>query len=210
MTVSAREWIRGVPAPLPAGERVRWQGAPDERALARDVFHVRKIVVYTVALIACRAAMAVSADVPIAFFAAGAVPLVLMGLVAVAWSLGMARLTARTSVYAITDRRVVLRTGIVLTSTINIPFRQIVGVALKPGRDGTGDVALRLGGPDRLAYVLLWPHARPRHWAQPQPAFRCVPEAAALGALLCQGLTDAEAPRTPVRTEAPLPVEVPA
>ena len=46
------EPLRGLPEPLPAGERILWQGAPDWRALAVDVFHVRAVWIYGALLIA--------------------------------------------------------------------------------------------------------------------------------------------------------------
>ena len=48
------EPLRGLPEPLPAGERILWQGAPDWRALAVDVFHVRAVWIYGALLIAWR------------------------------------------------------------------------------------------------------------------------------------------------------------
>jgi len=42
------EWeaAPGLPAPLPQGETVLWQGSPDWRQLALHAFHVRKIAIY--------------------------------------------------------------------------------------------------------------------------------------------------------------------
>ena len=37
------EAVTGLPEPLPAGERVLWQGSPDWRALAREAFHLPAI-----------------------------------------------------------------------------------------------------------------------------------------------------------------------
>ena len=45
----------GLPEPLPAGEHVLWQGAPDWRTLARHVFHVRTLVVYFAVILVIRA-----------------------------------------------------------------------------------------------------------------------------------------------------------
>ena len=38
--------VSGLPEPLPAGERMIWQGKPDWRALALRAFHVRKVAIY--------------------------------------------------------------------------------------------------------------------------------------------------------------------
>ena len=44
----------------------------------------------------------------------------------------MAWLSARNTVYTITDRRVVMRIGIVLTLTFNLPFKRIAAAGLQP------------------------------------------------------------------------------
>ena len=202
MSAPEREWVRGVPMPLPPGEHIRWQGAPDERALARHVFHVRKIALYFGLLFLWRAALAAGEAAPAAYFLAGAMPLAAFATLAIACSLFLARLTARRTVYALTDRRIVLRTGIVLTATINIPFRRIAAVSLRGYPGGSGDLALELSGEDRLGFLVLWPHARAWRLSRPQPTLRCVPDAAAVGAMLRDGLSEAPAESAP----APAPL----
>ena len=48
------EPIRGLPARLPAGEKLIWQGAPKWWPFALRAFHVRKIAVYFAILAAWR------------------------------------------------------------------------------------------------------------------------------------------------------------
>ena len=104
----------------------------------------------------------------------------------------MAWLSARTTVYTITDRRVVMRVGIVLSVTFNLPFRVIQSAALMTHADGTGDIPLALAGEDRIAYLHLWPHARPWRIARPQPMLRCVPAAASVAALLSRAVATSQ------------------
>ena len=52
--------------------------------------------------------------------------------------------------------------------------------------DGSGDLPLTLSGEDRIAWLHLWPHARPFHLAHPEPMLRSVPDAAAVAQLLSQ------------------------
>ena len=53
----------GLPEPLPAGERVLWQGAPQWRTLAVEVFHVRAVAIYLVAMLALQASAGVTSSV---------------------------------------------------------------------------------------------------------------------------------------------------
>jgi hypothetical protein len=111
---------------------------------------------------------------------AGLSALALAGLWTLAW------LTARTAVYTVTDRRVVMRIGIVLTLTFNLPLRTIETAALRMGPSGHGDIVLALKGPDHIAWLHLWPHARPWHITRTQPMLRAIPPAAGVASVLQQ------------------------
>jgi hypothetical protein len=178
------EPIRGLPAVPPAGERILWQGAPGWWPLAKQVFHVRAVGVYMAALLAWRGGvhLAATGDPRTAMAAIVALlPVTLLGLgllCLIAW------LSSRTSVYTITNRRVVLRVGIALPIAINVPFARIAGAALSLRADGSGDIACSLAGDERIAYSTLWPHVRPWHLRTPEPTLRAIPEARRVADLL--------------------------
>jgi hypothetical protein len=176
----------GLPEALPTHERVLWQGSPDWRDLARRVFFVRKLTIYFAAILAIRAAL-VLLDGGTAIAALKAVLLVapLAGL-AIGTALGLAVMSARTTVYTITDKRVVMRIGIVLGVTFNLPFGRIATAGFRDAGHGVGDITLALAGTDRIAYFHLWPHARPWRLSRPEPMLRCVPDVQAVGQLLAQ------------------------
>lgn len=175
---------RGLPAPLPAGERILWQGSPVARVLARRVFHIDLVAIYFAVLLAWRvaevladggsAAEALSGATWIAFGAALG-----LGLLAL-----LASFTARTTVYTLTDRRVVMRIGIVLTAAYNLPLVRIESAAVHDAGRGCGDIALKLPRGTRIAFLHLWPHVRPWQLRQPQPMLRGLPDAAAVATLL--------------------------
>ena len=176
--------IRGIEGELPAGERVLWQGAPDWRSLALRAYHVRGLALYFTALLALRAAFVIHdgggpAQALVAVLWLAPAALAALGLLAL-----LAWLSARTTIYAITDRRIVMRVGIALPMTVNIPFRIVAAAGFRAHADGTGEVPLALLGPDRLAWLHLWPHVRPWRVARPEPMLRALPEAARIAALL--------------------------
>jgi len=202
----------GLPEKLPEGERILWQGAPDWRAMALRVFHLRKLAVYFGVILALRAANALY-DGGGALAAAKSVAIALPWcLLALALFAGLAWLSARTTAYTLTDRRVVMRVGIVLSLTFNLPLRRLEGAGLRLGADGVGDIPLQLLRGERIAYLHLWPHARPWQLKQPEPMLRCVPEAEAVAQRLrdawatCTGVaavpatTQAQASATPPTT----------
>ena len=182
---------RGLPEALPAGEHLLWQGQPDWRMLARKAFHVRKLVVYFAGLMVLRFAFRYSEGASIAEALTSTSVLAVLAALAVGLITLMAWLSARGTVYTITDKRVVMRVGIVLTLTFNLPHKRIASAGLHRWPDGTGDLPLTLLGSDRIAWLNLWPHARPWRVSQPQPMLRCIPDAQAVAAILASAWSQA-------------------
>jgi hypothetical protein len=201
---------RGLPEPLPPGERLLWQGSPDWRSLARRAFHARKLAAYFAVILALRGAFVLSAGSTVGAAIVAVLwllPLVAAGLGIV---LALAWLTSRNAVYTLTDKRVVMRIGIVLTVAFNLPLARIASAAVRVDRNGVGDIPLVLASGDRIAYLHLWPHARPWRVVRPEPMLRSVPKAAEVAALLGEAWSAAtQRPLAdPVRTAAPaVPVE---
>ena len=203
MTEYDNEPIPGLPGLLPAGERILWQGKPDRRALARTAFHTRLVAGYFAALTAIAAGFAVrSGD------ASGVVITATLGVCGVALLQLLAWGSARTTIYTLTNRRVVLRVGMAVPKCVNLPLALVASVDLAVRADGTGDLPLTLAAAPKLGYLALWPHARPLHISRPQPMLRAVPDASGVAALIaraCLGVNPAgrvAAPETPA-TRAP-------
>jgi len=167
-----RRWIAGVDEPLPAGEEVLWSGAPDARAVARHVLHVRAWGVYmgllTLAVGASAAASMSWGDTARLMV----LPLLLAALLLAGISM-LARLVARTTEYVVTSRRVVLRVGIAFPIVINVPLRLVEEAGVRSYGDGSGEVRLSLAPSVKLAYIALWPHVDAfRGLAHPRPKLR--------------------------------------
>jgi hypothetical protein len=183
------EPVRGLPQRLPAGEHILWQGAPEWTALAVRTFHIRKVALYFAFLLAWRGVSAVAngdriVDALWSWLRLSPIALAAMGMIAL-----LAYLAARTTVYTITSRRLVLRIGIAVPMTINLPFAVIERAALKVHKDGSGEIPIATGGKDRFAYLILWPHVRPWRIAHPEPMLRSVPNAAAVAATLARAVS---------------------
>jgi hypothetical protein len=174
----------GLPEPLPRGETILWQGTPDFGEMAVRVFHLRKAVFYFVILLLARATQLWMSDVGLVGMLMDMLMPISLALIALAAIVTLAWLTARTTAYTLTDQRVVMRVGIVLTLTFNLPLKTISTASLQVTDKGFGDIPLALSGGARIAWLHLWPHTRPWRVAQPEPMLRCVPEARALAALL--------------------------
>ena len=171
------EPIRGLPGDLPPGEQILWQGAPDARIFARSALGAQWIGGYFVLLVG----WALVSGTPLGALLTAGFGVLAMGLI-----YGFALLVARTTVYTITNRRVVLRIGAALSKCINLPLVKLGGADMRNLGAGFGDIALSLEGPSMLGYAMLWPHARPFRLAKPQPMLRALPNAAEAAGILAK------------------------
>jgi len=185
------EPVGGLPELLPEGEHILWQGAPEWWPLANRAFHVRLVLVYFGLLMGWSLSADLYAGVnlgdamltacqvlPLAFLVAGF-------LAVYAW------LSKRSTVYTVTTRRVVMRYGVALPVSLNLPFNVVQNATLRLYRDGTGDIPLRLNEEERVSYLMLWPHVRPWRTAKPQPMIRSIPNAQAVAQTLGRALAEA-------------------
>ncbi len=188
------EPIRGLPGHLPPGEAIVWQGSPDWRSLALSVFHARLVAGWFI--------FAAS----LAFVGGGT------GLTGAAITLGVAALglgvlallaiaQARTTIYTLTDKRVVMRFGLALPKAVNIPLTLIGSAGVKAAGAERIDIALTPTERFPLAWLQMWPHVKPWRARNPEPMLRAVP--ADLAPLLAQTLAAADpSQRRPVDVAA--------
>lgn len=135
ITEYEHEPIRGLPGNLPAGEQILWQGAPDWRVFARSALFARLIGLYF-AVLAAAALISGSIGGAIAITLSAVAALGLLALFA--WGV------ARTTVYTITNRRLVLRIGVALNKCVNLPLQLIASAQLRELGSDYGDIALKI------------------------------------------------------------------
>lgn len=176
----------GLPERLPADERLLWQGQPLPGLVARRIFHLPLVTGYFALMLAWRIGSQLQDGVPLLAALRGSLVLALLAAVAIGILAALARLTASTTAYTLTDKRVVMRIGIVLTVTYNLPLKHIDAAHLLPLKGSHGEIALQLRGDTRIAFLHLWPHARPWMMATPQPMLRCLADAAGVSRQLSE------------------------
>ena len=186
----------GLPEALPVNEHILWQGAPSASLLAVHALHTRKLVLYFAVMLCVQALyLAGEPGVPVwpsVMLSAALAGLCVLLLAGVAWY------SARNTLYTLTNRRVVMRIGMVLTITLNLPLKQIESASVRQLSGGAGDLALALKGPRRVGWLHLWPHAKAWTLRHPQPALRCVPQVQAVAELFMQAWT-AENPNVSIQ-----------
>jgi hypothetical protein len=183
------EPVPGLPADLPAGEKILWQGAPRARSLAIHGFCLRMLAGYFAVLLIWSVVGAFSPGASLTSTGFSILRIAGFSVVGLGFVALFAHLVEKTTIYTITNRRVVMRFGVTLPMTINIPFGTIEEAALKRNPDGSGDIALTLSGKQAIAYLVLWPHVRPWQLRRSTPALRAVPNAAGIAELLGHALS---------------------
>lgn len=197
--VTRADLAAGAAAPLPAGrdhsalendgpkafgdrmgtpqpdEAVLWKGRPQVGLLARSAFHANTAGLYMAGLAVIAAAVGKPVEAAVATG---------LGVVLVALLYFLAWLSARTTLYIVTDTRVIMRIGMAIETRINVPLKQITAAHLRMRARGHGDIAFEVAGERLLGTILLWPHVRPWHYKMPQPMLRSVPDAAHVAQLI--------------------------
>jgi hypothetical protein len=175
------EPIPGLPGHLPPGETILWQGRPDWKLMARGAFHVPLVVAYfaVLAVVAVMSGGWLGVALTLLAGVAGTAILCLL-----AWAM------ARSTIYTLTNERLVFRFGVAVPMCVNIPLRKVETVRLNSRADGSGDIALALMGPERAGYFLLWPHVRPWRLGRPEPMLRALADASGPAAILSRAMAE--------------------
>lgn len=184
----ATEPVPGLPATLPEGEHMVWQGAPDARVFARSVLHERKLLAYFGVVAIWKFATALYDGGSLLQAAISASFMIFAGLAVFGMIRWYAAAVARTTVYTITNKRVVMRFGVALPVTFNYPFAQVSGANVQETFSGNGNLTLEVKEHSKLSWAILWPHARPWKLSKPEAAMRCLKDISAVAKTLSEQL----------------------
>ncbi|WP_439533297.1 photosynthetic complex putative assembly protein PuhB [Polymorphobacter sp.] len=187
------EPIRGLPGNLPKGEHIVWQGTPDWQTFARSVFHTRLVALWFLFVAS------------LAFVAGGTGVLgAAITLIVAALGLGLLGLLAwagsRSTVYTLTNKRIVMRFGAAVPKCVNLPLAKIGAADIRPVGNGHVDIVLRPTERFPLGWLQAWPHVRPWKVASPQPMLRALPDS--FVPTLSEALASADPARTTVESPA--------
>jgi Bacterial PH domain len=189
-----------LPADIPPGERVLWFGRPEPTSLWRRAYRAEWVGGWFALMTIWNFVSITMSDSAFAGFVS-ALKTLGFGAAALAILSLLAWLSASTTFYVITERRIVLKTGIALPLFLNLPFKQIASANVRAFADGTGEVTVSLTEGQRVPYLVLWPSARPLRFARPEPALRCVVGPREVADTLGRALAEAsgQAPAAPAR-----------
>ena len=79
------------------------------------------------------------------------------------------------TLYVVTSKRVIIKSGFALIFMLNVPFDKIENIDKKVFNDGCGDISFKLISNKRVPFFAGWPSVRPWYFNNPEPTFRCIP-----------------------------------
>ncbi len=201
------EPVPGLPEHLPEDENILWQGKPGWIGLASHLFHAKPVALYCAILLGWVVVSGLSSGVgTLSVLQSLGVPLLLVAALFAIIS-ALAYGLARSTIYTITNRRVVMRFGLAVPITINLPFTKIETAALRKHGDGSGDIPLMLKGNDKIAWLHLWPHTRPWRMVKPEPMLRNVANVDRVAAILADAMIEAVPEGRAVLPKQPTPTK---
>lgn len=182
------EPVPGLPGRLPEGEMILWQGAPSSAQVSRRIMKTRWIAGYFAVLVIWNVSAGIydGRMVSEILFSSGALA-ILCGM-AIALLEAFAWGVQKTTMYTITNKRVVMRIGVALSATFNLPFTRIVSADMREDKNGCGDIALTLAPGDKLSWLVFWPHVRGFRKGALIPQMICLKDVAIAGNVLSAAL----------------------
>jgi hypothetical protein len=78
------------------------------------------------------------------------------------------------TVYVITSKRIIIRSGMALIFMLNVPFDKIANIDKQIFKDGCGNISFKLINNKRVPFFASWPSVRPWYFNNPEPTFRCI------------------------------------
>lgn len=158
---------------IPDGESILWKGKPSFWGFSWHFFGLKLIAIYLMILSVVFAARLTVTDFYTAF-AFDFLPFLLSGILASCILMALAGIQSQSSVYIITENRVIIKSGAALSFLISMPFKKIKAVNLQKRNGSLGTISFELNAGKRVPYISCWPSVRPWKFKNTEPAFSCI------------------------------------
>jgi len=174
----------GLPEKLPEGESVLWQGRPDFWQTAKEIFYIRPVIAYFIFLVLVRIYDGISLNHSLKMIIISTSWMIVLSLLSVGMLAALAYFTVTSTAYTLTNRRLVMRIGIAMQMSFNLPYQEITSADIKIKKGGFGNIPIKINQHTKIAYFHLWPHVRPFQFNHPEPMLRNIPNVEYVSTLL--------------------------
>ena len=158
---------------IPDGESIQWKGKPSFWGFSWHFFGLKLMAFYLIILSAVFVARLTVTDFYTAF-AVDFLPFLLSGILASCILMALAGIQSQSSVYIITENRVIIKSGAALSFLISIPFKKIKAVNMQKRNGSLGTISFELNSGKRVPYISCWPSVRSWKFKKTEPAFSCI------------------------------------
>lgn len=158
---------------IPNGESILWKGRPSLWGFSWNLFGLKWITLYLSILSIVSVARFFASDFYTAFYV-DFLPFFLSGIFASIILICLAATQTYSTVYIITENRLIIKTGAALSFLISMPFKKIKEVNLQKRGASIGTISFELLSEKRVPYISCWPSVRPWKFKRTQPAFSCI------------------------------------
>jgi hypothetical protein len=154
-------------------KKICWVGRPDWKSFGYHAFGLKYFLIYFF-ICAFYAVSQIESTFSFGELFIKYNPYLLSGTFAGAIVLLLAYIAARHTCYVITEKRIVIRTGVALVFLLNMPFKNILSIDTKPLAKGRGNVIFKVQSKKRIPYLSCWPSVKVGNFLEPIPAFRSI------------------------------------
>jgi hypothetical protein len=158
---------------VPPDEKVLWTGRPNWLSLAYRAYGLKYFWIYLI-ITGLYAATTIEADLSLIVLLKKFIPFLVSGTCAALILTALAFFTASHTCYVLTERRVVIQTGIALVFLVNMPIKKITSVDRQILLKGCGNISFSSETGKRIPYISCWPSVRPGYFSRPKPSFRSI------------------------------------
>ena len=162
---------------IPSEEKIFWVGKPNWKSLAYRAFGIRYLLAYLV-ISALYSVAKIEILFTLSAFLTNYIPFLISGVIAGLILVAIAWLEAYHTCYVVTEKRIVIRTGVALVFLLNAPFKKIVSIDRQTLSQGRGNISFKTETKKRIPYWSCWPSVRPWSFLFPNPALRSIPDVA--------------------------------
>ena len=165
---------------IPDGERVCWIGKPNWISFGFNAFGIKYLVVYFI-LSAFYAISQIELVFSFGAFIGEYISFIVSGIIAGLILFLLAYFAAQHTCYVITEKRLVIRTGIALVFLLNVPLKNVTSIDKQSLLRGYGNLSFKPQSKKRIPYFSCWPSVRGGSFLEPIPTFRSIANIEAIG-----------------------------
>ena len=168
---------------VPNNEKIYWNGEPSWISFGYQVFGIKYLIFYFI-LSALYSVSQLGSVFSFIAFLVFYMPFLISGAFAAAILFVLAYIVACHTSYAITEKRIVIKTGVALVFLLNVPLKNIISIDKQRLAGGRGNLSFEARSKKRIPFVSCWPSVKGGSFVQPIPAFRSISNIEEIGVLI--------------------------